>query len=319
LKSKLLIYVLIQSRPLEAAIAQLLPPKRYDVKVLPESSEFIRLVQHGAQTVDCLVLESSAEIISTFNALATHSILLPAVVIQPDARLSSDIQPTNRDTPSPSNANGPTDNRSISHEGTYLETDGSYHSAVIGLSLEHLAQLPAVIDHSIVQFLKLSVDASIPPKAMRLDHEFQQEGQRALRQKQQNLSKKLNERLGYVGVYYKRDSTNFLRHMDADEKKTFLSALKQDYRAIILGYFSEDSTLNQKIDAYVNTAFLADVPVAQIVEIHMNLMDDFAKQLQIEGRSEEILLDYRLTLIDLLANLCEIYRRAIPRKPTEKS
>ncbi len=46
----------------------------------------------------------------------------------------------------------------------------------------------------------------------------------------------------------------------------------------------------------------------------MKLMDEFAQQLKLEGRSEEILLDYRLTLIDIVAHLCEMYRRSIPRE-----
>ena len=41
-------------------------------------------------------------------------------------------------------------------------------------------------------------------------------------------------------------------------------------------------------------------------------MDEFAHQLKIEGRSEDILLDYRLALIDIIAHLCEMYRRSIP-------
>jgi circadian clock protein KaiA len=41
-------------------------------------------------------------------------------------------------------------------------------------------------------------------------------------------------------------------------------------------------------------------------------MDDFATQLKIEGWNEDILLDYRLTLIDVIAHLCEMYRRSIP-------
>ncbi|MGK7898848.1 MAG: circadian clock protein KaiA, partial [Xenococcus sp. (in: cyanobacteria)] len=48
--------------------------------------------------------------------------------------------------------------------------------------------------------------------------------------------------------------------------------------------------------------------------IHMELMDEFSQQLKLEGRSEEILLDYRLALIDIVAHLCEMYRRSIPRK-----
>jgi circadian clock protein KaiA len=44
----------------------------------------------------------------------------------------------------------------------------------------------------------------------------------------------------------------------------------------------------------------------------MELIDEFSQQLQIEGRSDEILQDYRLPLIDIIAHLCEIYRRSIP-------
>jgi len=49
----------------------------------------------------------------------------------------------------------------------------------------------------------------------------------------------------------------------------------------------------------------------------MDLMETFAKQLKLESRSEEILLDYRLTLIDVIAHLCEMYRRSIPRERPE--
>ena len=55
--------------------------------------------------------------------------------------------------------------------------------------------------------------------------------------------------------------------------------------------------------------------VSQVLEIHMELMDRLAKKLKLEGRSEDILLDYRLTLIDAIAHLCEMYRRSIPREP----
>ncbi len=76
----------------------------------------------------------------------------------------------------------------------------------------------------------------------------------------------------------------------------------------------DDPHLNEKIDSFVNLAFFTDVPVAQIVEIHMELIDGFSKQLKLEGRSDDILQDYRLTLIDTIAHLCEMYRRSIPRE-----
>lgn len=132
------------------------------------------------------------------------------------------------------------------------------------------------------------------------------------------LAEKLKERLGYLGIYYKRSSKNFLRYMSLPQRQELLQQLKVDYREIILSYFSPESGLNQKIDNFVNVAFFADVPIAQIVEIHMGLMDEFSKQLKLEGRSDEVLQDYRLTLIDAIAHLCEMYRRSIPRESASK-
>lgn len=131
---------------------------------------------------------------------------------------------------------------------------------------------------------------------------------------QQRLTEKLKERLGYAGVYYKRRSRNFLRNMSPSERQEFLDKLRQDYRRIILSYFANDSGINQKVDDFVNVAFFADMSVPKIVEIHMELIDDFSKQLQLEGRNDDILSDYRLTLIDVIAHLCEMYRRSLPRE-----
>jgi circadian clock protein KaiA len=129
------------------------------------------------------------------------------------------------------------------------------------------------------------------------------------------LAEKLKERLGYLGVYYKRNPQNFLRNMTLPQKDALLRQLKQDYRELILAYFTDEPGLNDRIDQFVNLVFLSDLPTAQIVEIHMELMDEFSKHLKLEGRSDEVLLDYRLTLIDTLAHLCEMYRRSIPREP----
>ncbi len=129
------------------------------------------------------------------------------------------------------------------------------------------------------------------------------------------MTNKLKERLGYLGVYYKRNPQNFLRNLSPLEKQELLEQLKADYRKIVLSYFANDKNLNELIDDFVNTVFFTDIPVSQVVEIHMELMDEFAKQLKLEGRSEDILLDYRLTLIDTIAHLCEMYRRSIPENP----
>ena len=90
--------------------------------------------------------------------------------------------------------------------------------------------------------------------------------------------------------------------------------ISEQYREIILDYFDSQVQVNQEIDNFVNQAFFADLSVSQILEIHMDLMDDFSQQLKLEGRNEDILLDYRLALIDLIAHLCEMYRRSIPKE-----
>lgn len=99
--------------------------------------------------------------------------------------------------------------------------------------------------------------------------------------------------------------------MPPEEQKAFLQELKSDYRQIILDYFSPNVTIKHQIEQFSKKSFSAKIPIPQIIEIHMELIDEFSKQLKLEGRSDEILLDYRLTLIDILAHLGEIYRCSI--------
>ncbi|RAM50939.1 circadian clock protein KaiA [Mastigocladus laminosus UU774] len=101
--------------------------------------------------------------------------------------------------------------------------------------------------------------------------------------------------------------------MTKAEQQAFLQELKSEYRQILINYFTTDKTVKDKIDKFINAAFYANIPVPQIIEIHMELIDEFSKQLRLEGRGEETLLDYRLTLIDILAHLCELYRRSLPK------
>ena len=170
------------------------------------------------------------------------------------------------------------------------------------------------IEQAISQFLNLSPSFRKSNSVNPIEQSSENSVQKFLVQHQNRLAEKLRERLGYLGVYYKRNPQRFLRNLPSVERKQFLENLKSDYRDIVLNYFSDQPRiLNQQIDEFVNNAFFADVSVTQIVEIHMNLMDEFSKQLKLEGRSEEILLDYRLTLIDIIAHLCEMYRRSIPR------
>ncbi len=100
----------------------------------------------------------------------------------------------------------------------------------------------------------------------------------------------------------------FFQQMSTESQNTFLQELKRDYQQIILSYFTNPS-VKVEIEQFTDKVFFSNIPVPQIIQIHMELIDGFSKQLRLEGRSEEILLDYRLTLIEILAHLCEMYRR----------
>jgi circadian clock protein KaiA len=239
-------------------------------------------IQHVAH-VDCLVLQASAKLQPFLDQLQQQAMFFPAVIVE--------LQPQ-------------TEPQQDSALAAF-----SYHPALMKLAAPQLNQLGLAIDQAISKFIQLQPEAESVLPVPASEPLTQQ-----LTAQQLRLAEKLKARLGYLGVYYKRNPQNFLRHMTPPQKDEVLRQLRQDYRKIILSYFQDQPHLNSMIDSFVNVAFFADVPISQIVEMHMDLMDEFSKQLKLEGRSDEILLDYRLTLIDTLAHLCEMYRRSIPRE-----
>lgn len=107
------------------------------------------------------------------------------------------------------------------------------------------------------------------------------------------------------------DEATAFQQMSVQKQATFIQELKDDYRKIVLNYFA--STNVKPIENFTDKVFYSNIPVPQVIQIHMELIDEFSKQLKLEGRSDEVLLDYRLTLIDILAHLCEMYRRKISK------
>jgi circadian clock protein KaiA len=130
---------------------------------------------------------------------------------------------------------------------------------------------------------------------------------------QKNLVSAYTGQYLYVFASQMQKSQQHFQEMTPAEKQGLLRQLKSDYSLILINYFSTDKTLKEKIDKFINTIFYANIPVPQIIEIHMEIIEEFSIQLRIEGRSNETLLDYRLTLIDILAHLCEVYRSSISR------
>jgi circadian clock protein KaiA len=292
----LLICAFSSSGQLVHELPKVLVSDRYRLLLPPSQSAFFRLLEQEAQQIDCLIFQSDALLPTLVQWLHDQAILLPTVILL--AGKSEFVSSQDDFPPDPAK------------DLTFL-----YHTAERRIPKASQGQMDLWIDRAIAEFLHLSPSCRLPsPEVAVPNPTADLSTQNFLLLQQRRLAEKLKERLGYLGVYYKRNARNFLRNLTTEEGDALIADLTETYRIIILGYFSEDAKTNQNLDAFVDAAFLADVSVAQVVEIHMDLMGEFAKQLRLEGRSEDILLDYRLTLIDTLAHLCEMYRRSIPKE-----
>ena len=273
----------------------LLSGDRYVVTLTNSSVKFLKFIEQEPN-IDCLLVQECSELPSFVSAVQSVGTLLPAVIV-----LNSQ-------------ENSASEKEQI--ENKNLEKKAFlYHEAEVQLVNSELERLEEEINKAIAQFLQLSPSKNSANSTTKEPQE--ESGDReinSLNRHQERLADKLRERLGYLGVYYKRNPQNFLRNMPPGERQKLLEQLKARYRKIVLSYFSQNNTLNNQIDEFVNISFFADVPVTKIVEMHMDLMDEFSKQLKLEGRNEELLLDYRLTLIDTIAHLCEMYRRSVPKE-----
>ncbi|MGF1538858.1 MAG: circadian clock protein KaiA [Pleurocapsa sp.] len=298
--NKLAICLFPFAQELTQSLTQLLSGDRYQVNCFNTAQELIDFVRHHQEQIDCLIfVNKNNSLYSVLGQIWDLGILLPVVIVE--------TEPTS-ETLSPKADKSPESDRAITLVSNH------YHGAEVRLYPVQIEQINSYINLAISKFLNLAPNCKLSEKPTKPKQEQLANHRDRLGMQQRRLAEKLKERLDYLGVYYKRNPKDFSRNLSAEEKVTLFQQLMVDYRQIILNYFNDDSETNQLIDKFVNRAFFADLSVAQVLEIHMDLMDEFAQQLKIEGRSEDILLDYRLVLIDIIAHLCEMYRRSIPRE-----
>ena len=297
--AQFLLGVFVPAASLAESLQQLLAQQRFVISWSQSSLEFEEWVVSNRHRIDCLIIQSAEDAFQVLSHLKEKDILLPTLALQSASAplaLSS----------------GPSANVTFSQEQQI------YHQAVVVSNIRNINAIDDEIYQAVDSYLQLPTEVSADDlEPLGIGTEVGSDKDKRLfllSLQQQRLAEKLKERLGYVGVYYKRNRQNFLSHMNVPDREEFLDKVRQDYRRIILNYFAEDESINQKIDDFVNVAFFADMSVPKIVEIHMELIEDFSKQLKLEGRSDEVLTDYRLTLIDVIAHLCEMYRRSIPRE-----
>lgn len=301
--SKLSLGIFLEPESLAQAILQHLDHDRYSVMMLKTSSDFFTIIEREKQRLDCLILQGGSALPQLAKRLHGQAIFLPAVIVAASESAKSNTAIAPHAIAS-----------SVIAQDPSLDLTFVYHTAEAWITIAQGNVISHYIEQAISQFLHLSPTCRLSNALSSIDLENDLTAQNFLMLQQRRLAEKLKERLGYLNVYYKRNPRNFFRYMGLEQRQEILEELRTLYREIVLYYFSEDNTLNQRLDEFVNSAFFADIATSQVVEIHMDLMDEFAKQLKLEGRSDAILLDYRLTLIDVIAHLCEMYRRSVPRE-----
>jgi circadian clock protein KaiA len=294
---------LTDSADLPPLLNQYLSTQRYVLQYFDKPAEFLAWVEAGKHELDCLIFHTQTQLLPVINHLYDRGLILPLVMIQGSILsvgakpVASDVITTDRST-----------------DATLKPKGYIYQPSEVILALTDLGEIAVAIDEAITKFLNLTPLTPTPEDAQFTEIKIPVAKPNFMLQQQQRLAEKLKERLGYLAVYYKRNPRQFFRHLDLHQKQDLLDQLKFQYRHIVLAYFSESSATNDTIDEFVSSTFFSDLSVSEIVKIHMELMEEFAQQLKLEGRSEEILLDYRLTLIDVIAHLCEMYRRSVPRE-----
>ncbi len=297
MSGSLTIAVLADSTDIAQLLGRYLDAERYALNYFTDRAEFLDYVEISKHELDCVVFYSQAQLLPAINYLYERGRVLPVVIVHrlipPNAQSHAHTALTN-----------------LPASSSYI-----YQPSEVILAVTELAEIGGAIDKAIAKFLNLTpiVPTSEDSEPAQTLTHIKIPEPNFLIQQQSRLADKLSERLGYLAVYYKRNSQQFFRRLDRQHKQELLTELKLQYRQIVLEYFA-DSRHDDKIDEFVNEIFFRDLAVSEIVKIHMELMEEFSDQLKLEGRSEEILLEYRLTLIDIIAHLCEMYRRSVPRE-----
>jgi circadian clock protein KaiA len=178
-----------------------------------------------------------------------------------------------------------------------------YHEAEVHLPQDQLEQIAYSVDAAVSRFLRRGLAGSGADG---------QAGGASATPEPWRLPNRLQGRLGYLGVFYKRDPSLFLRNLPQTERDELLRSLERSYRDLLISYFKDPAAANQAIESFVHSAFFSDLPINKVVEIHVDLIDVFWKQLKLEGHKNDFLQDYRLALLDVMAHLCEMYRRSVP-------
>jgi circadian clock protein KaiA len=267
---------LIRDPRLQDACARWLAGGRCRMAWVDPASDPLAELERRREEFDAVLLEQGAVDPKAYQALSDLGLVLPAVVI---GAVSGRVE---------------------------------FHDAEVHLPPDQLEQLSYSLDAAVSRFLRHGLVTASDSTSSSSSSSSSTTGQTPDTPDRWKLANRLKGRLGFVGVFYKRDPSRFLRNLPELESHELIHSLERTYRDLLLSYFRDPAAANQALESFVNTAFFSDLPITKTVEIHMNLIDGFSKQLMLEGHKNDFLQDYRLALLDVMAHLCEMYRRSIP-------
>ena len=277
--SALTVASLVRDPALQAAVSRWLAAGRYALVQVDPGADPVSDLDRLREEFDALLIEDSAVDPQLYEGLSERGLVLPTVVI---GEVTGEV---------------------------------SFHEAEVRLPPDQLEQLPYSLDAALSRFLRQGVVPSVDGGNQEPAGDVNGTaagGAGVPMPMPWRLDDRLKERLGLLGVFYKRDPSRFLRNLPAREQKDLLHSLERSYRDLLLSYFRNPSAANQALESFVNTAFFSDLSITTTVQIHMDLIDAFSDRLRLEGHKTDFLQDYRLALLDVMAHLCEMYRRSIP-------
>lgn len=111
-----------------------------------------------------------------------------------------------------------------------------------------------------------------------------------------------------------RESYKTFDTLSEFERQQLLNNMKLEYALIVFDYFSSEDSIENKIECFARKAFSVSLPMDKIIEIHMDLIDTLEHQLMLEGLPTDYMNDFRLTLINVIAHLGELYRNTMYQK-----
>ncbi|WP_229364845.1 circadian clock protein KaiA [Picosynechococcus sp. NKBG042902] len=209
--SKLSLYLVTPPGFQPGKIEAQLTGDRYQIKLLDYGQKFLAFLEANKEQIDCLVVVQGKENQDYFERLTQSGILLPCVFL------------------------GPTTACELSQEDV---SEQLYHSAEKYLDFTNLENLSLTIDQAIAQFLHLAPSCALSDKPQDPHHSDPDKTHQAfLLLQQRRLAEKLRERLGYLGVYYKRNPKYFYRSLSPEEQQEFREQFVADYRDIVLSYY----------------------------------------------------------------------------------